>query len=148
MNKHEFLAAASAAAIASSRTSGLPAGVTVAQAALESAWGNSRLSRDANNYFGIKAHGSHDSVQMPTTEFLQGVAARTAARFAKYDSMEECFVDRDRLILTAPVYSEARACASDPEAFIHALARHWATDPEYPSKLLRTWQANHLDQLS
>lgn len=161
MTKQEFLAAATTAALESSRISGLPAGITVAQAALESAWGNSQLSREANNYFGIKAHkrlavgtqGAHahseidDSVAMPTTEVTNGVAARTTARFAKYASMAECFADRDRLILTLPCYAEARANACDPEAFMRALAKHWATDPDYADKLLRTWRSNHLDQL-
>ena len=147
MTKQEFLAAAAAAARASSAASALPPGVTVAQAALESAWGQSGLSREANNFFGIKSHGGHDSVQMETIEMVSGVAARAAARFAKYASMEECFADRDRLILTLPVYAETRACAADPEAFIRALAKHWATDLEYAEKLFRTWRANHLDQL-
>lgn len=150
MTKQEFLTAAIAAALESSRTSGLPAGVTVAQAALESAWGNSQLSREANNYFGIKAHRrpeGDDSVTMPTTEVANGVAARTTAPFAKYASMAECFADRDRLILTLPCYAETRANAHDPEAFSRALAGHWATDPDYADKLLRTWRSNHLDQI-
>ncbi|HYH00106.1 MAG TPA: glucosaminidase domain-containing protein [Terriglobales bacterium] len=147
MTKQEFLTAAIAAARDASRTSGLPPGVTVAQAALESAWGKSGLSRQANNYFGIKAHKGHESVQMGTTEVTNGVAARTTARFAKYASMAECFADRDRLILTLPVYAEAKRCAQDPEAFVRALAKHWATDPEYADKLLRTWRANKLNEL-
>src|SRR5512146_2718328 len=120
MTKQEFLNAATAAARESSRTSGLPAGITVAQAALESAWGQSGLSRDYNNYFGIKAHKGHDNVQLGTTEITNGVAARTAARFAKYGSMQECFADRDHLILTLPCYAEAKRCAAHPEAFARA----------------------------
>lgn len=147
MTKQEFLTAAIAAARESSRTSGLPAGITVAQAAIESAWGRSGLSREHNNYFGIKAHKGYDSVQMGTTEVFNGVAARTAARFAKYASMQECFADRDRLIIRLPCYGEAARCAADPEAFATALAKHWATDPDYAEKLLRTWRANKLDQL-
>lgn len=147
MTKQEFLSAAIEAARQSSRSSGLPAGITVAQAALESAWGQSGLSREHNNYFGIKAHKGYDSVRMNTTEVTNGVAARTAARFAKYNSMQECFADRDRLVLTLPCYSEAKRCAADSEAFARALAKHWATDPDYADKLLRTWRANKLDQL-
>jgi flagellum-specific peptidoglycan hydrolase FlgJ len=147
MTKQEFLDAAIAAARETVRVSGLPAGVTVAQAALESAWGNSQLSREANNYFGIKAHGEHADVEMRTTEVTNGVAARTAARFAKYSSMMECFEDRDRLILKLACYAEARERAGDPEAFVRALAKHWATDPRYAEKLLNLYRANNLDQL-
>lgn len=136
MTKSKFLEQAKAAAIAASRESGLPPGVTVAQAALESNWGNSRLSREANNYFGIKAHGAHEWIELPTTEFRNGIAVRTAARFTRYMSMEACFADRDRLILTAPCYAQARACREEAEKFVRALAAHWATDPQYADKLL------------
>jgi flagellum-specific peptidoglycan hydrolase FlgJ len=144
MTKEEFVDAAITAARESSRVSGLPAGVTVAQAALESAWGNSQLSREANNYFGIKVHGEHGSIEMPTTEVTDGVAAHTAARFAKYASMVECFADRDGLILKLTCYAEARKCAGDPEAFVCALAKHWATDPGYAKKVLSVYRANKL----
>lgn len=33
---------------------GIPSSVTLAQMALESTWGTSRLAREDNNYFGIK----------------------------------------------------------------------------------------------
>ncbi|MGH9509197.1 MAG: glycoside hydrolase family 73 protein [Terriglobales bacterium] len=147
MTKEDFIAAATAAARASSADSGFPAGVTVAQAALESAWGRSQLSRQAHNYFGIKAHGGLPSIELPTHEFEGGKLVQVAARFARYASMEACFADRDRLITRLSVYAEALACAGDPEAFIRALARHWATDPKYAEKLLSLYRAHGLDAL-
>lgn len=147
MSKQDFLAAATRAALACSRASGFPPGITVAQAALESNWGQSRLSRDAHNYFGIKAHGDHARVAYPTLEHIHGRDLRVSAEFARYDSMEECFADRDRLIATAPCYAGARACGGDPEAFARALAAHWATDPHYADKLLRVHRDNRLNEL-
>jgi flagellum-specific peptidoglycan hydrolase FlgJ len=147
MTRQDFLAAATRAALASSRTSRFPPGITVAQAALESNWGQSRLSRDAHNYFGIKAHGTHARVACPTLEHLNGRDLRVSAEFGRYDSMEECFADRDRLIDTAPCYAGARACCGDPEAFARALAAHWATDPHYADKLLRLYRDSHLNNL-
>ena len=67
---------------------------------------------------------------------MNGREVRVSAEFARYDSMEECFADRDRLIATVPCYAGARACGGDPEAFARALAVHWATDPHYADKLL------------
>ena len=91
MTKQEFVRQAYAAAIQSSKQSGMPAMVTVAQAALESNWGQSKLSIQANNYFGIKAHGTHARVQMPTEECENGVTVAVEAEFAKYLSMLDCF---------------------------------------------------------
>ncbi len=136
MTREQFLAEAWAAAEKSSASSGLPAAVTVAQAALESNWGRSGLSREANNYFGLKAHGEHAWVEMQTTECDAGGEHVVTARFARYGSMEECFADRDAVILRAAVYAEARACKDDEAGFVRALAKHWATDPKYAEKVL------------
>ncbi len=147
MTKKEFIAAAAAAARSASAISGFPPGIAVAQAALESAWGNSQLARRANNYFGIKARRGRAVIELPTLEYVDGAPLRTAARFARYESMEECFVDRDRMIASLPVYSEAREASVDPEAFIRALAQHWATDPDYANKVLYLYGAHGLAEL-
>lgn len=147
MTKEEFITAATAAAQASSAGSGFPPGVTVAQAALESAWGASELSRVANNYFGIKARSGHAAVELPTLEYVDGTPVRIPAKFAKYGSMVECFADRDRMIALLPAYQEARAAAGDPAIFVRAFARHWATDPSYAEKVLKTYHAHGLDRL-
>ncbi len=147
MTRAEFIAAATAAAQASSAASGFPPGVTVAQAALESAWGQSQLARRAHNYFGIKAHGKLPWTEMPTTEVCDGATVKVRAYFARYDSIEACFEDRDRLLARLAVYAEARACARDPEAFIRALAKHWATDPRYAEKLLALYREHGFDRL-
>ena len=147
MSKEEFVAAATAAAQTSSATSGFPPGVTVAQAALESGWGNSELARAANNYFGIKARPGGKAIELVTTEYVAGAAVRVTARFAQYASMLACFADRDRMIASLPAYGEARVAAEDPETFTHALAHHWATDPSYAEKLLAVYHANGFDKL-
>ncbi len=147
MTKEEFIDAASRAALASSRASGFPPGVTVAQAALESRWGESQLARDAHNYFGIKAHGNHQRVAYATYEFIRGRRVRVGAEFARYASMEEGFADRDRIIATVACYADARACSHHPEAFARALAGHWATDPAYAEKVLRVYRGSGLDSL-
>lgn len=140
MTKADFIAAATAAAQASSSTSGFPVGITVAQAALESAFGASELSRVANNYFGIKGRTGHADVEFPTIEYVEGAPVRSSARFAKYDSMLDCFRDRDRMLATLAAYRDARAAARDPEMFARALARHWATDPGYAEKILSVYR--------
>ncbi|MGH9580776.1 MAG: glycoside hydrolase family 73 protein [Terriglobales bacterium] len=147
MTRADFIAAATAAAQASSAHSGFPPGVTVAQAALESAWGASQLSRRAHNYFGIKAHGTLPWIEMLTHEFEEGKLVRVAARFARYESIDHCFADRDQLIARLGAYQEVRGCAADPEAFLRALARRWATDPAYAEKLQRLYRTHGFDAL-
>lgn len=120
---------------------------TPASGTLVISWGNSGLARTANNYFGIKARSGGEAVELPTTEYVAGALVRIPAKFAKYVSMAECFADRDRMIASLAAYREARAAAADPEAFTRALARHWATDPDYAEKLLTVYRVHGLDRL-
>lgn len=109
--------------------------VTVAQAALESNWGQSKLSQDAHNYFGIKAHGVQERVQMSTREFEHGADVVIQADFARFNSMLDCFQSRDRILLQGTCYAGARQHLNDESGFISEIAKHWATDPEYATKL-------------
>jgi len=136
MTKDEFVKQACAAAMKSSEESGMPAMVTVAQAALESNWGQSKLSQEANNYFGIKAHGKHERIQMSTHECEGGKTVEVKAEFAKYASMLECFECRDKILLHGAVYAGAREKRGDEDGFIGEIAKHWATDPKYAQKLM------------
>jgi len=124
------------------RADGTPAAGT-----LVISFGSSGLSQAANNYFGIKARPGGESIDLPTTEYVNGVPVHGAAKFAKFASMGECFAERDRMITLFPAYAEARAAAQDPEAFVYALARHWATDPGYAEKVLSVYRAHALNRL-
>jgi flagellar protein FlgJ len=143
MTKEQFISMGTKAAA----TGKYPTGVSVAQAALESAWGSSQLSEKANNYFGIKVHGDAESIEFPTTEVVNGKSVTIWARFAKYADIAACFDDRDRVITQLACYQDARANAADPELFARCLARHWATDPKYAEKLLKIYRDNKLDLL-
>jgi flagellum-specific peptidoglycan hydrolase FlgJ len=135
MTKHEFVQQAHAAALRSSDRSGMPAMVTVAQAALESNWGQSKLSQEANNYFGIKAHGTHERIQMSTEECEHGARITVEAEFAKYPSLLDCIRCRDGILLRSACYASARQARGDEAEFIREIAKHWATDPKYAEKL-------------
>ena len=51
------------------------------------------------------------------------------------------------MIASGALYAEARANAGDPEKFVRAVAKRWATDPQYAEKLLAVYRANGLDKL-
>jgi flagellum-specific peptidoglycan hydrolase FlgJ len=135
MTKQEFVQQAHAAALRSSERSGMPAMVTVAQAALESNWGQSELSQEANNYFGIKAHGTHERIQMSTEECEHGKNVVVEAEFAKYPSLLDCILCRDGILLRGAIYAGARQARGDEPESIREIAKHWATDPKYAEKL-------------
>lgn len=147
MTRQEFVEKATAAAVASSATSGFAAGITVAQAALESNFGQSQLSRTANNFFGIKAHGKHPAMEFRTCEFDGKGERKIVARFAVYTDMAGCFGCRDRQIANGAVYEQARNAKGDPERFAREMAKHWATDPHYAEKLLSIYHENGFDKL-
>jgi Mannosyl-glycoprotein endo-beta-N-acetylglucosaminidase len=135
----EFIAAVGAAAQSSMKTTGVPASVTVAQAILESDWGRSRLTRQGNNLFGIKAlngPGPDGVVTLATWEHLSGGDVLVQAPFKAYYTLEQSIDDHGRFFRGSR-YAAALAVAGDPRAFARAIQdAGYATDPSYASKLI------------
>lgn len=132
-----------------------PAAVA-AQAALESAFGESRLAKDANNLFGIKATKSWHGpvVEYETKEHKNGEWITITARFRKYDSYQECVMDYAKIINRLPWYKDAVEAArlGDDMGFINGLLASekqpgWATDPEYAKKIMRIFNQYDLGTL-
>lgn len=132
------------AAVQSRAKWSVPASVTMAQWAVESAWG-AAMPPDSNNPFGIKAVGDQPAVESPTREFRNGQMVAEAARFRKFDSLADAFDQHGRLLATAPVYKPAMAKKDDPEAFADALAGVYATDPNYGTTLKYVIRTYNLD---
>jgi flagellar protein FlgJ len=114
----------------------------LAQAALETNWGQHMPvradGRSSNNLFGIKAGGGWDgdSVGVPTVEFEDGVAVRRHAQFRAYDSPAQAFADYAELIGGSPRYAQVRGRGDDVRGFARALVRGgYATDPAYAEKI-------------
>jgi hypothetical protein len=124
------------AAVASRKRWAVPASVTIAQCAVESAWGAS-MPPGSNNPFGIKATASQPAVQSPTREVLNGESVTVIASFRVFDSLSQAFDEHGRLLATSPAYKDAMKVASNPEAFAAALTGTYATDPNYGFTL--TW---------
>ena len=119
-----------AAAVASHNRWAVPASVTVAQWAVESAWG-AAIPPGSNNPFGIKAVGDQPAVESPTREVINGENVVVTARFRAFDSLSQAFDEHGRLLATAPVYQDAMKQKDNPEAFADALTGVYATDPNY-----------------
>ena len=59
MNTRDYIDSFKQAAMQEMRVHGVPASITLGQGVLESASGNSRLSRECNNHFGIKCRKNY-----------------------------------------------------------------------------------------
>lgn len=116
---------------------GLYPSVMLAQAALESQFGESQLSFDYNNYFGIKAHGHHRSVRLSTTEYYSDEPTTITDSFCVYNSPNDCFQDYAELLTENENYSEVIGAASPAMAARALQAGGYATDPAYASKLVQ-----------
>ena len=122
---------------------GIPASITMAQALLESAAGQSELARKANNHFGIKC----------TNDWFGGVYYYDAERkndcFRKYRDAAESFKDHS-LFLKRSRYSTCFEIAiEDYEGWARRLKEcGYATDKLYPQKLIRIIETYGLDKLT
>ncbi|MCH8537924.1 MAG: flagellar assembly peptidoglycan hydrolase FlgJ [Alkalimonas sp.] len=114
----------------------------VAQAALETGWGQRMIQTAAGensfNLFGIKASRGWqgDTAVVDTLEYRQGVAQKEQAKFRAYGSPEQSLKDYVDFIRNSPRYQDALKVASDSVAYFRQLqAAGYATDPNYAEKI-------------
>lgn len=125
--------------------------ITIAQACLESNYGQSDLAQKYNNLFGVKGASKTTSAVMTTKEYTNGKWVTVKARFQIYDSYEASIRAHNRLfqegttwnknqykdVLNAKNYSEqAKALVTDG----------YATDPDYATKLTNLIEQFNLNQ--
>jgi flagellar protein FlgJ len=140
----EFVNKLSDAAAKAEQASGIPAGYMIGQAGHETGWGQHEIRNKGGspsfNVFGIKATAgwSGKVAEVTTTEYKNGVAEKTVAKFRSYGSYEEAFKDYAKLIGDSPRYAQAKLQTASPQAFASGLQKAgYATDPEYAAKLSR-----------
>ncbi|MBM6442987.1 flagellar assembly peptidoglycan hydrolase FlgJ [Pseudomonas sp. MIL9] len=123
-------------------SSGVPAELILAQAALETDWGRRQITTpngaDSHNLFGIKAGSQWQgaTTQVMTTEYAEGEAQKQVERFRVYPTDEAAFNDYARLIRTRPGYAAVRNATDAPQAAIALQQGGYATDPRYAQKLI------------
>ena len=127
------------------RATGIPASFTIAQAALESAWGE-RVR--GNNLFGIKADKAWKgkTVDVPTHEVVKGQRVNLVDKFRAYGSWAECIMDRAHFLKANPRYA---ACFRETtgEGWARTVAAAgYATDPAYADKLIAVMRRRKMAQ--
>jgi flagellar protein FlgJ len=144
-----FIQKHDASAKAASAATGIPASFMVAQAAHESGWGKREIvgadGTNSHNVFGIKATPgwTGKTVEVKTTEVINGQAHKVTAKFRAYGSYDEAFKDYGKLISSNNRYSKvvAQAQSGNAAGFAKGLQQAgYATDPAYAEKLAKTIQ--------
>lgn len=126
----------------------VPSSVSIAQWALESGYGI-HMPTGSNNPFGIKAKAGEAFVSATTHEVVNGVTETVSQNFAKYGSIAEAFDAHAKLLATVSLYKDAMTAwvhAKDLNLGIIYMAKHYATDPSYATKVMAIITANKLVQ--
>ncbi|TCS39913.1 flagellar assembly peptidoglycan hydrolase FlgJ [Reinekea marinisedimentorum] len=133
---------------------GVSAKVLVAQAALETGWGQSQIETESGdssfNFFGIKAGNGWqgESASTMTTEYIDGRAIKVKEPFRAYKNAEQSFNDYAEFITGNRRYEQAVANAGNDAEYVNALQKAgYATDPNYADKILRISQSEWFDEV-
>lgn len=125
-----------------SAATGIPAHFMVGQAALETGWGRQAIrgadGADSHNLFGIKAGAGWKgrTVDIVTTEYVNGQPVRQVDTFRAYDSYADAFRDYADLLRGNARYQGVIAQGGDAAGFAQGLQQAgYATDPAYARKL-------------
>lgn len=119
--------------------SGVPASITLAQGLLESGAGKSSLATEGNNHFGIKCHDWSGKKMYHDDD-------RRGECFRVYGSADESFRDHSDFLRYRDRYKSLfDNDITDYKAWAHGLKKAgYATDPSYPSKLIKVIEDYHL----
>jgi len=161
MSPDEFIDLIKDDALRLERETGLPAAVTIAQAALETGWGRHVFLHSAAaekalreleqgkgeytglpdgtpsyNLFGIKRHRAKTPfVVCWDRELRNGQWVLVPDRFRRYASYQESMADRHQFLVNNPRYADVIK-TKDPFEFATKLQEAgYATDPRYAEKL-------------
>ena len=146
MTPEDFVAELAGSATACCKYSGIPASVTIAQAAIESGWG---AKAPGFNLFGIKADPSWTGpiVTFTTHEVVGGVSTQIIAKFRSYPNWQASMLDHARFFFSNHRYTPALAVATNPLAFASQIqACGYSTSPTYAQLITEIIREHNLTQ--
>lgn len=121
-----------------------PISITLAQAAIESAWGTSRFFVEANNVFGMWSYSSDPTESIDASKTRKG--GRTI-RLKRYKSIEDAIRAYYKNLATNKAYRcfrQARYYNDNPYELV-ALLHHYSEKGElYPVELIKIIKHNNL----
>lgn len=125
--------------------------ITVAQAILESGWGQSSLSTSAHSLFGIKGSYNGHSVVMRTREVYGGRSVYVNANFRAYANNSESVTDHGRFLNVNSRYRNLLGDTNYVSVANKLRQDGYATDPSYANSLInlvRTYNLTQLDSVA
>lgn len=134
---------------------GVLASVSLAQAMVESDFGQSQLAANYYNLFGVKAAADDpNGVDLETKEYVNNEWVTIVDRFKVYKSWEDSLVKHAELIFYGTSWNakqyQAVFEAKDYQSQARGLqSSGYATDPDYADKLIamiEEWQLTQYDQ--
>jgi flagellar protein FlgJ len=131
---------------------GTDAKAIVAQAALETGWGQKQIrGRDgvsSNNLFGIKAdhRWPGERLAVRTLEYADGIARRQTDNFRAYPDLGKGFDDYVEFLQTNPRYGMAVGTRLNADDYVQRLqSAGYATDPRYADKIQSIMNSDRLE---
>ena len=120
-------------AIEEMKSMGVPASITLAQAILESNWGNSDIAQMANNYFCIKSNNGWEGASFKAKDDEPGLSS-----FRKYPNSTESFRDHSKFLRENSRYQKLFDLDKmDYESWAKGLQEYgYATDKAYAERLI------------
>ncbi|MFW5851161.1 MAG: glucosaminidase domain-containing protein [Bacteroidota bacterium] len=133
LSREEYISQYAPLAVEEMGRTGVPASITLAQACIESANGNSDLSVAANNHFGIKCHSSWKGKKIYHDDDTKQECFRV------YSSVYESYKDHSDFLVNGQRYSFLFDLnPTDYKGWAKGLKKAgYATNPEYAHMLIR-----------
>ncbi|MGB5325342.1 MAG: flagellar assembly peptidoglycan hydrolase FlgJ [Pseudomonadales bacterium] len=142
LNRENFVSELFPLAERAAAALGVDAEILLAQAALESGWGEHVIAREnganSHNLFGIKAQGGWqgDTAKVVTHEYIGLRKVNVEASFRAYDSYAESFADYLAFVNSNQRYAKALSHSDVPASYPMLLQEAgYATDPRYAEKI-------------
>ncbi|NQU51328.1 MAG: glucosaminidase domain-containing protein [Bacteroidetes bacterium] len=143
ISREEYIQRYQVLAIEEMNRSGIPASITMAQGCLESANGNSELSRKSNNHFGIKCKSSWKGKKVYYDDDAKNEC------FRKYKTVEDSYIDHTNFLMDNPRYASLfELKPTDYKAWARGLKKSgYATAKTYANRLIEIIEVNKLHRL-
>jgi len=130
-----------------SKSLGVDPRLLLAQAALETGWGqyimHDQSGTPSFNLFGIKDGNDWQgqSLKADTLEVEQGTFVKRQEKFRMYQSFEQSFQDYVNFVKSSPRYQQAVEAVESATDYIKKLQESgYATDPNYAEKIINIYE--------